>query len=121
MKRLSQKAKAKKLAPSEVVWTKEILELSVASQGLMRRMIALIHEHEDAASFKAKTEGQRKKVNETIEPGNPTVAAFCLRLDKDLERIEARRRKNLQRLKDDLERLAERSRKHLENYEGRGD
>lgn len=107
--------------PIELFWVREILELSTASQGLMQRMITLIHEHEDAASFKAKMEGQRKKVNETVEPGNPIVAGFCLNLDKEIERIESRRRKNLERLKTDLEKLAERSRKHLENYEGRDD
>jgi hypothetical protein len=97
------------------------MDLSTGSQRLMREIIMLIHEHEDAAAFRAKTDAIKQKVNETVEPGNPSVAAFCLQLDQELKRIEYRRQNNLKRLREDLGKLAVRTKARLDNFEGRQD
>ncbi len=109
---------ARHLIDPEVKLAKRLLRVSHDYQELAVRLLELIHDHEDAAAFKARLEQARRKA-ESSSPGDPWVAGELIKLEKQMDRINARRRKNLERYKVDVERVIGEFDFALAKHEGR--
>lgn len=114
---LSDRAKRAKLVSSDARIAKKINSLANPSRERVERLVDLLIDHETKAAWKAKGEGRREGKNEAIAPGTPTVAGFILKIESDLERLENRRLKSVQRFRIELDTLVDNAENRLRNFE----
>lgn len=119
MKRLSEKAKARKLVAPEIRLAREVVELAASSHAVIMDLVTLIREYEDAAAWKAKSESEIRAKTEGATPGDPIVAGMLLEFEEASKRIDKRRQKHLERLRGDIKSLTVEYEAKLARYEGR--
>jgi hypothetical protein len=112
-----QRREQRQLVDVHAPYALKLSSLANPSRQRVERLIELLLDHEMKAAWKGRGETRREGKNEAIPPGNPTVAGFILKIDADLERLENRRLKSVQRFRIEIDALIENAERRLRDFE----
>ncbi len=119
MKRLSEKARAKRLVTPEIKLAREVIELAASSHAVVMDLVVLIREYEDVAAWKTKSESEIKARSEGAAPGDPIVAGLLMEIERKTSQINKRRQKHLERMRGDIKNLTAEYKAKLDKFEGK--